>query len=287
MKSDYEAAEIQRQEEMHEYLERIDALQSKLQYLTREATRIANNASSTVEYGSTEQQLADKDGKIALLMEEGHKLSQTELRHMGIIKKLRAKSAEDEKQLSESRRVMEKHDKAVREAQEHVRKAEAAERRATERAKSLQKLERDFDIMRAERDTSISLVGSLRIEVSEARKAAGEADTKAQAEALELEAKRTAGLADQVSRIQMEKEIIENNHLAEIRELKEKVGRDKERARAAEIERQGEQNVRVYLHVHIKATNRRSRSLKVDWKLFVREPKRCPLDLPEICRQNY
>ena len=287
MKSDYEAAEIQRQEETHEYLERIDALQSKLRYLTREATKVASHTSSTAEYGSTEQQLAAKDEKIALLMEEGHKLSQTELKHMGIIKRLRAKSVEDERQLSEIRRQVEKDNRAAREAQERAKKADAAERRATEKAKSLQKLERDLDIMRAERDTSVSLIASLRNEVSEARKAAEEADTKAQGEALELERKRAASLADEVSRIQMEKEIGDRNYLAEIRELKEKVERDKERARAAEIERQGEQNVSsVYLYVHIKAAKRRSRSSKVDWKLFVRKPKRHPLDLLVICRQN-
>lgn len=245
MRSDYEAAELRRQEEMHEYLERIDALQSKLQYLTREAAEIAKNASSTAEYGSAEQKLAAKDEKIALLMEEGHKLSQTELKHMSIIKKLRSKTVDDEKQLSESRRFAEKHDRTIREAQERAKRAEAAERRATETTKSVPKLEKDLEIMREERDSKTSLVARLQRELSDAQKAAQEADSKAQDEALEAERKRNADLADELSRIRLEKEMTQKNHLTEIRDLKGKLERDKERARIAEIERQGEQNVRT------------------------------------------
>lgn len=245
MRSDYEAAELRRQEEMHEYLERIDALQSKLQYLSREAAEIARNASSTAEYGSAEQKLAAKDQKIALLMEEGHKLSQTELKHMSIIKKLRSKSVDDEKQLSESRRLTEKHDRTLHEAQQRAKRAEAAERRATERTKSVPKLERDLEIMREERDSKASLIARLQRELSDAQQAAQEADSKAQSEALEAERKRNAELADELSRIRLEKEMTQKNNLTEIRDLKEKLERDRERARIAEIERQGEQNVRT------------------------------------------
>ena len=244
MKSDYEAAEIQRQEEMHEYLERIDALQSKLQYFTRQANEIARNASSTADQGSPEQKLAFKDEKIATLMEEGHKLSQTELKHMSIIKKLRAKSDEDEKLLYEIRRAGERQARVTQEAQERARKAEATERRATERSRTLSKVERDLELMRVERENNISVIGDLRKELSDIRKAAEEADSKTHREALEAERKRRVELADDLARVKLEKETMERHTLAEIRELKEKMERDKERMRAAEIERQGEQDVR-------------------------------------------
>ena len=245
MKSDYEAAEVQRQEEVHEYLERIDALQSKLQYLARQATEIARNASSTADQGSLEQKLAFKDEKIATLMEEGHKLSQTELKHMSIIKKLRTKSVEDEKQLYELRRVGERQAKFTQEAQERARKAEIAERRATERSSTLSKVERDLELMRLERDNNISAIADLRKELSDVRRAAEDVDSKTHREALQAERKRTAELAEDLSRVKVEKENMERHTLAEIRKLKEKMERDKERMRAAEIERRGEQNVRM------------------------------------------
>ena len=244
MKSDYEAAEIQRQEEMHEYLERIDALQSKLQYFTRQASEIARNASLTADQGSLEQRLAAKDEKIATLMEEGHKLSQTEMKHMSIIKKLRAKSAEDEKQLYEIKRAGERQVRIIQEAQERARKAEITERRATERSSTLAKVERDLELMRVERDNNISTIADLRKELSNLRKAAEEADSKTDRDALEAERKRTAELTNDLSRVKLEKESMERNSLAEIRELKEKLERERERMRAAEIERRGEQNVR-------------------------------------------
>ena len=245
MRSDYEAAELRRQEEMHEYLERIDALQSKLQYLTKEATDIAKNASSTAAYGSTEHRLALKDEKIALLMEEGHTLSQTELKHMSIIKKLRGKSFEDEKQLSESRRLAETQDRNLRDLQERAKRAEAAERRATERSKSLANIEKDLENMRDERDRNISLIETLRKELSDSRTVARETDLKIQEEALNIERKQVAALNDDLSRIKVEKEMKEKDHLVEIRKLKEKIERDNERSRTAAIERQGEQNVRI------------------------------------------
>ena len=245
MQSDYGAAELRRQEEMHEYLERIDALQSKLQYLTKEAADIAKNASSTAAYGSTEHRLALKDEKIALLMEEGHKLSQTELKHMSIIKKLRGKSFEDEKQLSETRRLAETQDRNLRDLQERAKRAEAAERRATETSKSLANIEKDLVNMRDERDRNISLIETLRRELSDSRTVARETDLKIQEEALNTERKQVAVLRDDFSRIKVEKEMKEKDHLAEIRKLKEKIERDNERSRTAAIERQGEQNVRI------------------------------------------
>ena len=256
MRSDYEAAEAQRQEETHEYLERIDALQSKLQYLTKEAAEIAKNSSFTADLGSTEQKLAAKDEKIALLMEEGRKLSQTELKHMGIIKKLRAKALEDEKQISQSRRLVERYDKDVKEAQERARRAETAERLATERIRLLPKLEKDIEIMRAERDSKTSLIESLQKELSDAKEAAEEVDSKANRQALEMQTQHNVDLANELSRVTLEKELAEKNHLAAIRELHENVERDRERARVAEIERQGEQNVRVFLAFEGQATDK-------------------------------
>ena len=70
MREEHAAAEKQRQEEMHTFLEKIDALQAKLQYLAKEtvaAAKEANSATATSE----EKRLAEKDERIALLMEEG------------------------------------------------------------------------------------------------------------------------------------------------------------------------------------------------------------------------
>ena len=243
MRSDYEAAELRRQEETHTYLERIDALQAKLQYLTKEAAEVAKNASAEAQPGSIELKMAVKDEKIALLIEEGQKLSQTELKHMSIIKKLRAKSSEDDKAVADLKRTIEKHEDAAREAQERAKRAESAEKRATERLKSLGRIEKDLENVRAERNAKESLVQDLQLELSQATSAAKEAEVKANAEALAEEKRHAADLADELSSIRVAKELAQKQHQNELRELKERTEREKERARVAEIERQGEQSI--------------------------------------------
>ena len=243
MRSDYEAAELRRQEETHIYLERIDALQSKLQYLTKEAAEVAKNALTEAQSGSIEQKMAVKDEKIALLIEEGQKLSQTELKHMSIIKKLRAKSTEDDKVVADVKRTTEKLEKSAREGQERAKRAESAEKRALERLKSLGKIEKDLENVKAQRDAKESLVQDLQIGLSEATSAAKEAEVKANAEALAAEKRHAADLTDELSSIKAEKELAQKQHQIELRELKEKAEREKERARAAEIERQNEQSI--------------------------------------------
>ena len=243
MQSDYEAAELRRQEETHIYLERIDALQSKLQYLTKEATEVAKNALGEAQSGSTEHKMAVKDEKIALLIEEGQKLSQTELKHMSIIKKLRAKSTEEDKVVADLKRTAEKHEKLAREAQERAKRAEIAEKRADERLKSLGKIEKDLENVRGERNAKDSLVQDLQIQLSQMTSAAKEAEVKANAKALVEEKRHVADLTDELSNMKTEKELAQKQHQSELRELKEKAEREKERARVAEIERQGEQSI--------------------------------------------
>lgn len=243
MRSDHEAAELRRQEEMHTYLEQIDAMQSKLQYLTKEAAEIARSASAEAKPGSVEHKLAAKDEKIALLIEEGQKLSQAELKHMSLIKRLRAKGNEDDRSVADCKQTMDKYERAAREAQERAKRAETAEKRASERMKSLSKIDKDLEMAKAERDAKDALIQDLQIQLSQATSAAKEAEVKANAEALDSEKRRAANLADELSTTKKEKDSAEKQHQSELRELREKAEREKERARIAEIDRQGEQNM--------------------------------------------
>lgn len=243
MRADHEAAELRRQEETHDYLERIDALQSKLQYLSKEAAEMAKSTLSEAKPGSLEQRLATKDEKIALLIEEGQKLSQVELKHMSIIKKLRAKSAEDETKVTDTKRLVEKHEKATRDAQERVKRAELAERRAMEKSKMLPRLEKELESMKLDREANTTLIQDLQRQLSDATSAARESEAQAQAQALEFEQRLTADLKDEISNLKTEKEMSDKQHRTELRDLRDRADRERERARIADIERQGEQNV--------------------------------------------
>ena len=242
LRSDNESAELRRQQEVHDYLERIDALQAKLQYLTKEAAETAKSAAGEAPLGSLEQKIAVKDERIALLIEEGQRLSQTELKHLSIIKKLRAKSSEDDKTVTEANKGMERQQRLAKEAQERAKRADALERQATEKAKTLVKIEKNLENTRIERDNSERLVRDLQLQLSEATSSAKEAEEKARAEALDQERRKAADLADELTNIKIEKELAEKGHQNELRELKAKSEREKERARVADIERQAEQD---------------------------------------------
>lgn len=249
MQADHETAELRRQEEVHDYLERIDALQSKLQYLSKEAADFAKSALSEAKPGSLEQKLAQKDEKIALLIEEGQKLSQTELRHMSIIKKLRAKSTEDESKVAESKRLAEKHEKIAREAQERAKRAELAERRAVDRTKILPKLEKELESFRQDLEVKTASIQDLQRQLANAKSLAREAESQAQAESLLFEQRLTADLRAEIANIKAEKEQGEKTYRTELRELNERAEHEKERARLAEIERQGEWNVSLGIYI--------------------------------------
>ena len=243
LQAENEAAELRRQEEIHEYLERVDTLQAKLQYLTKEATEIAKSASSDAEAGSLEQKLAAKDEKIALLIEEGQKLSQTELKHMTVIKKLRAKALEDEKAIIDTKKFSEKHERLAREAQERAKRMEAAEKKTAGKIKNQARLERDLESVVADRDSKDSLIKDLQFQLSDITSATKEAEEKAQAEALEAGQRRIAELTDELSNVKSERDLAEKEHQKALRELREKLEREKERTRVADIERQGEQSM--------------------------------------------
>ncbi|KAI9840699.1 MAG: hypothetical protein M1837_001375 [Sclerophora amabilis] len=243
LRSDFELSELRRQEEMHSNLERIDALQAKLQYLTKEAAGMAKKSAAAASPGSAEKKLAEKDEQIALLMDEGQKLSKTELKHMSVMKKLRAKQSEDEKAISDAKKKQEKAEKEVSNIQERLQRTEAAEKRANERLKTLSRLERDIESLQSERDSNEALIDSLRSQLEQSTSKIEEAERKSQTNALEAERKLVAELRDDLSSAKIEKELGEERSRAEIRELKEKAERERERTRITEVELKGEQSM--------------------------------------------
>ncbi|SPN97830.1 uncharacterized protein DNG_01342 [Cephalotrichum gorgonifer] len=93
--------ESQGREEHHTHVERVDALESKLKFLTREMAESARKSVASAPAGSIGKQIAEKDEKIALLMSEGQTLAATEHKHRSIIKRLRSEVAERDKSLSD------------------------------------------------------------------------------------------------------------------------------------------------------------------------------------------
>lgn len=120
----------QEQEELNQYIERIDALQAKLHYLSKEAAESARKAAVAADAGSLEKKILEKDEKIALLMDEGQRLSKTEMNHLTLIKKLRAQIMTYNKEQEAAKLRAEKAERSLRIMEDRARKAEAASKRA-------------------------------------------------------------------------------------------------------------------------------------------------------------
>lgn len=243
LQAERRAAELRWQEEMHEYIEKIDALQSKLKYLAKEAAESAKEAAASATPGSVEKQLAEKDERIALLLEEGQRLSKTELDNRTVIKKLRQQIAENSKSQSDAKRKMEKLEKDLSNAEARAKRAEAAERRAQEALNSQSKAVKDLEAVTSERDALSSTVEELKAQLERAMARAEAAESKAQSDALEQSKRRIAELEDDLSSAKVERELSEEKLRREIRDLRDSLEREKEGARILEAELKGEQSV--------------------------------------------
>lgn len=243
LRAEHQAAESRWQEEMHEYIERIDALQSKLKYLAKEAADSARDAASAAKPGSIEKQLSEKDERIALLLEEGQKLSKTELDNRMIIKKLRQQLTESNKQETELKRRAAKLERDVNDAEARAKRAEASEKNAQERLNSQSRVSKDLESITSERDALSATVEELKSQLARAVSRAETAESKAQAEVVERSKRRITELEDDLSSAKIERELSEEKLRREIRSLQDSLEREKENARLLEAELKSEQSV--------------------------------------------
>ena len=243
LQSDYETSELQRQEEVHGYIERIDALQAKLQYLAKESAEAARKASGLAAGGSLEKKLADKEEQVALLMEEGQQLSKKELTHLTTIKKLRAKIQEDSKEVAEAKMQQEKAERDAANAMDRLRRAEGSDKRLNEKQKQVNQLQRDIESLKSERDSKESIIVDLRKQLSEAAAQEKQAEIYMTNEALQQEKKRAADLEEDLANLKIQKSLVSDRAQAQIKELREKIDKDAERARITELELKTEQQM--------------------------------------------
>ena len=244
MQSEYESVELRRQEEAQNYLENIDALQAKLQYLTNEAIAFAKKAGYEAEAGSLEQKIAAKDEKIASLLEEGQKLSQNELKHMNIIRKLRSKSTEEEKRFNQLRQRAEDSEKeALQLKYERVKRMENVEMAELERTKALQRIEKELENVKIENEAHLATIKALHqrlVDEKTSNQANGMSNYK---NLIDLEKRLVSDLRDELSDLKLEKELSDERHGSKLRNMQEETEREKEMSRRSVQELQSELGV--------------------------------------------
>jgi len=238
LREDLAACELRRQEENAAASERIDALSEKVRYLSQESA-----AAAARERGSAptpaERKIAEKDEKIALLIEEGERLARGELELRTTIKKLRAQARES----AESKKKLEAAERRCAQEREKGRAAAEAEKRALEKVKALAKVESEVEGLKRDKEALAADVRGLEEKLGEQARMAADAEGRVQDEALENERKAASELRAQIERVRSEATMVEEKLKGEIEDLKSKAERILEKARTREREMKAELSV--------------------------------------------
>ncbi|KAK1954672.1 M protein repeat protein [Colletotrichum sublineola] len=231
-----EQTATEQQEEIHRYIEQLEALQAKVQFLARDATDAARKSAIAAPAGSYERKLAEKDEKIAALMDEGRSLAAIEQKHRTIIRKLRSQINGDEKTMAELRA---RHDKLTVD----VDKLRTRAGRVDELEQSNQDLQiksngmqDELNALRAEVSANKTVIQGLRDDLRKAADQAHSTIEKATEEALTAEKRRVKDLEDTVAALRVEKTLAVERAKANAAEAEEKAACAAERTRTMEIE---------------------------------------------------
>lgn len=280
--------------ESHASSERIDALEGKLRYLARTSAETSRRKASSTPSSGLEKRLAEAQEKIALLLEEGEKLSKNELKLQNTIKKLRMKTSEEEKATADARRGREKAEREAIDSREKLRRAAEEGRRDKENLRVLGKAESEAEVLRRERESAFGTIAVLKEKLAEAERRAGDAEGRVQTEALEKEREVTVRLKETVERVQSEAAVVEGQLKDEARDLRSKMERDAERARVMEQELKGEQMVGYIISQGKESrftkehtADTKHRLWKAKWNLYEPALKRSQVEHPEMRMQRY
>lgn len=231
---------VQQQEETHNYVEQIDALQAKLQYLARESAGSARKAAQEAPAGSMEKRLAEKDQQIAGLMEEGKNLASTEQKLRTIIKSLRSKIGDNEKEINNVKTSKGKVEQELEAMRRKSRRADDLEKYQEELHKRIGQSQKEIDALKSESSTKDRTIADLKAQLQKSAEDKETLSKKVNEEALAKERKKVRDLEEQVSDFKVEKDLMIDRSKARENELQEKAERAAERARAVEVELKAE-----------------------------------------------
>ncbi|KAI0966997.1 TATA element modulatory factor 1 TATA binding-domain-containing protein [Xylaria arbuscula] len=232
--------QIQHQDELNSHIERVDALQTKLQYLTREASEQARSVATSAPAGSLEKKIAEKDDQIAQLMLEGQKLASIDHQNRTIIKKLRAQLIANEKELNEQKIWRQKAEKDLADLRRRTEESNDLEKANDEAHGLLSQSKREVDRLKVENEVKDQTIAGLKSQLQEEAENAKSLAAKADEHQREADQKRVKELEDAVATLEASKEQAESDAKLAITEFREKAERASERARAIELELKGE-----------------------------------------------
>ena len=229
-----EALDKKFQDELLPYIEKIDSLQSKLQYLSQEFAESAQEGSVAARTGSAEQRLAEKDKKIALLMIEGQTLSKNEMKHLAIIKQLRSQATST---VREQSILKSRVDAAAKGLATMEQRAILAEKKL--QSSSVE--DRELEMIKKERNALASTVAEMKADLSRITARTEAAERQLQTDDADRLRKQNQELRDDVTSARVERELSEEKLKREVGDLITSLERERERFNTMEAEMLAEQ----------------------------------------------
>ncbi|POS84677.1 hypothetical protein EPUL_002437 [Erysiphe pulchra] len=255
LQSEIVALEMQRQEDSYSYTEKIDALQSKLQYMAKEASERAKLVGNIAPSGSLEKKLADKEHQMALLLEEGLSLSKKELSHLATIKKLRIQLQEENKQINSAKRMQEAAKKEAIYAEERLKKMQVYEKQVHDQQNLIIQLQNDLKLSQIENANYSLNLKDLKTRLNEYTMRDTQADIDLAQDFLQAEQKRVAELKIEKANLEAEKKLEASKAEKIVRDLKHLMLENEQRTLAKEQEMKTELQI---LESKLEATRNRA-----------------------------
>lgn len=231
-----EEAKLRHREEIQEYVERIDSIQSKLQYLSKNAADSAKQAASAAPSGSQEKKLAEKDERIALLMEEGQKLAGAEQKYRAAIKSLRLQVGERDKQLDEARKSKDKMSLDIQALRDRLDGDEEKEKRQQEATKATAALRKEIDALKKDNANKDATIRRLEQEVKSKEEQGQVAKADAVSKAVAAERVKQKELEEANDAVRAELEALGEKARLDAIEASEKLERAIQRGNTVEAE---------------------------------------------------
>lgn len=236
----YEEVVKDQQDEINRHVEQFETLQAKVQFLAQDATETARSSAAAAPNGSLERKLAERDEKIALLMQEGRGLAATEQKHRSMIRKLKSQTLVDEKALGELRGHLEKTIAELDALRIQATRVDELEQLNQELQIRNSEMQDQLDSLHAELATEKTTVNRLQEDFQKATEQANSAVERANEEAYTAEKRRAKDLEDTVAALQIEKDLVADRAKDSIAEAERRAARAAERVRAVELEMQAE-----------------------------------------------
>ena len=223
------------------YLERIEALQAKLNLFIQEANDRAREEQEKSTPGTEARKAAQQDARIASLMAEGQKLSEKELRHVGTIRRLQSRTTELEASLSKARKAESDAQREIGNLRVKVDSSDKSQKTSAADVEARAALERQLDQARKQNEAQTKDLVSLRHDLDKARASSELKDQlDKQKQLLDAERRTVADLKEELDNAKIERELGAGRQKTQLDDEKNKALQYRERAVAREAELEGE-----------------------------------------------